>query len=234
MIRKKEADAVKYHRERFPMEFDLAERILNAGFAMATNTTVRHPQGDARAGRVMLGLYGKILNNLLALIVLAERGLPTASVMRELTEALISLAFIATDPPRLGQLYLDGLVLRAESEIARRKRLEGKDSVSPEDERAIAEQVREIEARRGQNELEKMRGWRGRWAEGKTIEQIVQAADLPSIVYSGAYSTDSRPVHAMDAADYLDFSEPGDLMLLIPGRAKSHLMPAMAPPRFTR
>jgi len=81
---------------------DLAERMLNAGFVIITNTTVKHPN-DARAGRIMLGLNGKILNNLLSIAVVSERGLPTASLMRELTEALISLAFIATDPSRLAQ-----------------------------------------------------------------------------------------------------------------------------------
>ncbi len=228
MIRKREIEAVAFHRKKHAQELRLAERMLNAAFAMATNTTVQHPRGDARAGRVMLGLYGKILNNLLSIIVLTERRLPTASVMRELTEALANLAFIAKDPSRLSQLYLDGIVLRAERDISRRKRLEGEDSISPDDEKALREHIAKIEAIRGPDELKEMRSWGNAWAEGKTVEQMVQAAQLPAIVYSGAYTTDSRPVHAMDAADYLDLDESGNLVLLIPGRTKNHLMPAMA------
>lgn len=56
----------------------------------------------------MLGLYAKILNNLLSIITLTERGLPTGSVMREMTEALITLAYVATDPVPLAGQYSTG------------------------------------------------------------------------------------------------------------------------------
>lgn len=229
MIRERESQAVPINRKAQAKEFDLAERMLNAGFAIITNTTVKHPSDDARAGRIMLGLYGKILNNLLSIVVLSERGLPTASLMRELTEALISFAFISTDPSRLAQLYVDGVALRAEQDLNRRKATGDPEIVvHPEDENAFGERLVEMESRVGPDRLEEMRGWRQRWAEGKTVEQMVKAAHLPSIVYVGAYAMDSMPVHAMDAADYLELDDDDNLMLRIPGRTTSHLMPAMA------
>jgi hypothetical protein len=77
-------------RER-KQEFDVAERVLRVGWVSVTNTQVEHPSGDRRAGLILLGLYAKILNNLASIIALEEHALPTASVMREMTEALINL-----------------------------------------------------------------------------------------------------------------------------------------------
>lgn len=220
---------VEDHRKRYGEELSLAERFLNAGYALVTNTAVMHPNGDAQAGRIMLGLYAKILNNLWSIIVLSELGLPTGSVTRELTEALINLATIGTDPTRMGQLYADGTALRAERDLNIWKNSrEDRVAVTPEMEKLVQDRVAEIEARWGAEELKRMRSWRANWAEGKPVEQLVQEAKLPPIVYNGAYATDSRPTHAMDASDYLDIDEEENLQLLVPGRTINHLMPAMA------
>ena len=53
----------------------------------------------------MLSLHAKILNGLFSIVILTERGLPTASVMREMTEAIIALSYMATDPVPLVEKY---------------------------------------------------------------------------------------------------------------------------------
>lgn len=87
---------------------ELAGRGLSVGWVVATNTTVHHPGGDATRGRIMLSLHAKILNGLFSIVILTERGLPTASVMREMTEAIIALSYMATDPVPLVEKYVDG------------------------------------------------------------------------------------------------------------------------------
>lgn len=229
MIRALDDRVIAHQRKTWKREIELATRVLNAGWVLATNTTAHHPDGDARAGRVMLGLYAKILNNLLSIITLTQCGLPTGSVMREMTEALITLAYLATDPVPLAQQYLDGIVLRALKDLNRRRKStdpEVRAGVREEDVRAVEERVTEIEARRSTAELEQMR--RHGWAS-IPLEQMAMRAGLPPIVYEGGYAVDSRPTHAMDAADYLHLDQEENLgILLASGRTLNHLMPAIA------
>lgn len=102
-------------------------------------------------------------------------------------------------------------------------------SVSEEDVRALNQMLEDIEQRRVADELKRMRDpclWRG-WA-GLSIEEMAKKAGLTPIVYEGAYSTDSTAVHAMDAADFLDFDRDGNVRLVLAaGRTNKHLMPAI-------
>lgn len=232
MDRGREPEIVVHNRKEQRQEFEMAERQLSAAWVSVTNTQVEHPSGDRRAGLIMLGLYAKILNNLLSIIVLEERSLPTASVMREMTEALINLAYIATDPSPLTQLYLDGIVLREQRNLNRRRNSEDpeiRSGVREEELRALKQMLDDIEQRRGADESKRMRDpclWKS-WA-GPSIEGMAKKAGLPPIVYEGAYSTDSRAVHAMDASDFLDFGKDDNVSLLLAaGRTMNHLMPAI-------
>lgn len=228
-----ESEIVAHNRNERRQEFELAERLLCAAWASVTNTQIEHPRGDRRAGLIMLGLYAKILNSLLSIIALEERALPTASVMREMTEALINLAYIATDPSPLAQLYVDGIVLREQRNLNRRRNSKDQEirlSVREGEVSALKELLDKIESRRGPDELKRMRDpclWKS-WA-GPSIEEMANKAGLPPIVYEGAYSTDSAAVHAMDSSDFLEFDKDGNVSLLLAvGRTKEHLMPAIA------
>jgi hypothetical protein len=232
MDRTREPEIVAHNREERRQEFELAERLLNAGWMSATNTQVEHPGGDRRAGLIMRGLYAKILNNLLSIIVLEERGLPTGSTTREMTEAMINLAYIATDPSPLSELYVDGVVLRDQRNLNRRRNSEDREirsGVSEEEERLLREMLDDIEQRRGKDELKRMRDpclWKS-WA-GPSIEGMAKKADLPPIVYEGAYALDSRSVHAMDVADFLGIDKDGNVSLLLAaGSTMKHLMPGI-------
>lgn len=203
--------------------------MLNAGWAITTNTTVHHPNGGARGGRVMLGLYGKILNNLLSIITLTEGGLPTASVMREMTEAVITLAYMATDPVPLVEKYLDGIMLRDLKDLNRRRKStdpEIRAGVREDVIRGVEERAADVVARRGTDEVKQMR--RYTWA-GLPLDQVAKKGGLPPILYEGAYAVDSGPTHAMDAIDYLYLDDKGNLsILLASGRTMNHLMIATA------
>lgn len=230
MIRGLEDKIVPDQRKAWRRELELAERVLNVAWAMATNTTVHHPDGHATAGRIMLGLYAKILNCLLSIITLTERGLPTASVMREMTEATIALNYMATDPGPLVEKYIDGVILRDLMDINRRR-----NSTDPEIRgRGRADMIREaeeraadVEAQRGADEVKRMR--RHGWA-GMPLDQVANKAGLPPILYDGAYAVDSGPAHAMDASDYLNVVDNGNVIsiLLASGRTLNHLLPAIA------
>ena len=227
-MRQREAEIVAHLRKERKAEFELAERTLNVGWVIITNTTVQHPDGDAATGRIMLGLYAKILNDLLSIIVLNERGLPTATVMRTMTEGLINLAYIATDPLPLAKLYLDGIWLRHERDLNRRLNSsdpEIRTSASKQDASVLRERVAEVKARRSAEELEAMRkhGW-----AGNPVEQMAKKAGLPPIVYEGVYATESQSVHAMNAADFLHVDENDNLSIRLASEPRTHLVPAMA------
>lgn len=231
LVRKQENKIVDHQRKALKREFELAERTLNAAWAIATNTVVNHPGGDPAAGRIMLGLYAKMLNIHLSIIVLTERALPTGSVMREMAEALINLALMTTNPGALAEKYRDGIVLRAQKDLSRMRASadpEVRSRVRDEDVRLIEEEVGEIRQRRGADEIEQMR--RYGWA-GTSIEQRAKDSSLPPILYEGLYAVDSRATHAMDASDYLQVDEEGNATIrLASGRTLNHLMPQWLSP----
>lgn len=227
-MREYEPRLVKSQRAKMVSEFDLAERVLNVGYALVTGTTVKHPGDDALVGRILLGLYGKILANLWCIIVLSERVLPTSAVMRSLVEALIGMRYIATtDSTNRATLYRDALFLRAEKDLNRRKNSpEDRDTVTPEEERQLAEIIAKIVAERGQEVVEDMKGWKTWAGKDKSIEQMAKEGGLPSTVYNIGYAHDSRGTHAMDSAEFLKETDEG-LQIQVSGQLLSHLMPAV-------
>lgn len=226
-IRAREEITLRNLRTRHATRFGLAERILDLGVELADGQRIRHATGDRLVGRVLAGLYVKMLAVFWALIVLAERGLPSSSLMRELVEALISLKYIAEEDsgPRAG-LYRDYLPIRRLKDMNRRLNdPDSRDTVTLEFRQAVDAAVAEIVAGRGLAFVDGMKGWQT-WGGDFSLETMARRAGLPGTIYNLPYSVESRAVHALDAADYLTLDDDGTLRAQMPDRLDQHLVPA--------
>ncbi len=247
-MREQETGSMTRVRTDFNAEFRLAERILDFGYALVIGRRIQNPAGDALVGALLLALYSKILANFWALIVLAERSLPSSSSMRELTEALISLVYVASkDSSARAETYRDYVPVRALKDMNRRWNCpDTRDTVTPEERTAVQVAIDDVARRQEQKSkrpggrlrkfllrlfrrvppsVDKMRRWKT-WAGDFSLEDMARRAGLPCTIYNLAYSTDSRAAHALDAADYLRADPDGTLQVLIPFRTEQHLIPA--------
>lgn len=226
-IRERETSAMRTLRSKHGEKFRLAERILDFGVQLADGRRIRHQSGDRLAGRVLMGLYVKTLAIFWAIITLAERGLPSSSLMRELVEVLVSLMYIAQeDTAARAERYRDYLPIRDLKNMNRRLRdPDTRDTVTPKEERAVQAAVAEVTARRGEAVVEEMRRW-PTWGGDFSLEAMARKAGLPGTVYNLSYAAESRAVHAYDAAEYLRLDERGVLQAQMPRRLEQHLLPA--------
>src|SRR5262249_22670980 len=111
-LRSAEPDRIRQLRTAHGAQVSLAERVLDFAHGFFAGTRVNAPDGDAVAV-VLVSFQVKIVAILRAIIVLAERGLPTSSLARELLEAVISVAYIAAgDSAERARLYVDYLIVR--------------------------------------------------------------------------------------------------------------------------
>lgn len=229
-MRDQEVEVIPRVRAKYAKGFAVAERILDLGYDLVFNQQIKHPGGDILLGRVLLALYCKMLANFWSIIVLAERQLPTSSVMRELTEALIAFAYIAKeDSSARAELYRDYLVIRDSKDLNRRQKdPDSRDTVTPEYAAAVQKAIQDLEANRGMAAVKAMKDW-PTWAGSFSLETMARRAGLPGTVYTLAYSVDSRSIHAMDAADFLrPGPAEGTLQPVMPPRVEQHLFPASA------
>jgi hypothetical protein len=74
---------------------------------------------------------------------------PQTTAARKIPSA-VNLTFIAADPSRYAELYVDGLALRADRDLNRRKRTGDPEIVvDPDDEKVTRERIVEIESSGG-------------------------------------------------------------------------------------
>jgi transcriptional regulator with XRE-family HTH domain len=208
-------------------EFALTERILDFGSGLILGRRIANPEGDALLGRIVIGHLVKSLQLFWAVIVLAERGLPTSSLVRELAETVISLAYLlAEDSAERAQLYRDHLTIRDLRDMnARMRDPDTEDIVTHEYRRLVEAKVQELRARRGQTQFESMRRWET-WAGSYSLETLAQRAGFPGTIYNLLYRVESRATHALDLAAYLTVTPSGYLLATLPATAERHLMPS--------
>lgn len=226
-LRDREADNIKDMRQRFGQEFELAEDTLDLAARIFSNRRLTPPDGDDLVGRIALGLTIKMIHVLWAIIAAAERALPTSSLVRELAEALISLAYLLKeDSSNRAQLYADRLVIQAAKDLDRRLSEPAlRDEVTPEIRQAIESKVQPIRARRGDVQFDEMRRW-GSWGGNFSVEIMARKAGLPAGLYAGLYATESRAPHALDIASHVQRNPDGSLIATLPALAERHLIPS--------
>lgn len=126
-LRALEPERIARLRAAHTTQITLAERILDFANNFLTGARISAAEGN-EVVVVLVAYYVKILADLWAIIVLAERGLPTSSLTRELLEALISIAYIAKeDSAARARLCVDYLHRRLEGHASavERSRLAG-------------------------------------------------------------------------------------------------------------
>ncbi len=203
----------------------VAEDVLDFGARILSNRRFPHPEGDARLGRIIIGHLFKILHVHWAIIVVAERGLPSSTLMRELAEAVISLAYLlAEDSVARAELYRGHMVARDLKDMNRRLNdPESRDVVTLEYRQRVEENVQAIVTRKSQAQWDAMKDW-PTWAGPFSIEVMARRAGIPSPIYTMLYAVESRATHAMDITSHVAATTTGDLVALLPESADRHLI----------
>jgi hypothetical protein len=228
-MRNTESETIRRVRSEHAQEFALSEKIFEFGSSILLGRSVANPEGDAFLGFVVIGLLVKILTVFWSLIVLTERALSASSLMRELTEAVISLAYLVReDSVERARLYWDHLAIREFKDLKSRLRDPGlQDWLTPEYREAVDRRVQELSNRRGPEEFERMLHW-PTWAGAFPLEEMARRAGVPDTIYNLAYRFESRAPHGLDISAYVTATPQGNLLPTLPATAERHLMPSAA------
>lgn len=185
--------------------------------------------GREIAELTMIGLYHKILACLESVITLAERGLPAFAVMREMVEALISMAYIAAaGSEERANLYRDFIAVSRWKEANRRAQHHAlAETVSASHMKSRAAARDRVVATRGQKVVDDMtdpRKWRT-WAGKLTVRDMAKAAGLSDVTYLLAYAWPSQIIHGLDADSYFEINEEGIVRPARPKNPEASLLP---------
>jgi hypothetical protein len=224
-FRDREEDAVRSMRAKYANEFALAEEVLELGARILSNRQIRAPEGDVLLGRIIIGHLIKIVHAHWGIIVLAERALPSSSLIRELAEAVISLAYlVAEESAQRARLYRDHIAIRDLKDINRRLNdPELRQDVTGEEQGPAEEHVQVIITQRGQQEYERMKEWKT-WGGPFSLETMAQRAGVPSAVYKLLYVFESRAPHSLDLFQHMIVASDGTLIASLPATAERHLL----------
>jgi hypothetical protein len=226
-FRDREAANIRRMHEQYPREFAIVEDALELATRIFSSRNVRPPHGDVMLGRIALGLIIKIINVFWGIICATERALPSSSQVRELAEALISLAYLLKeDSVARAQLYADRIIIQTAKDLNRilgEPELRG--DITPEMQRQVDAQVQTIKDRRGAAEVKKMWDW-GSWGGNFSIQGMARKAGVPPALYTMLYATESRAPHALDITSHVRLNPDGSLSATLPALAERHLMPS--------
>jgi len=178
---------------------------------------------------VLIGLHFKIMAGLEAVITLAERGLPTFAIMREMVEALISIAYIAAeDSVERASLYRDFLaVSRWKGARARASHAELKGMVSDQQLKMSEAARNGVVSRRGEKIVKDMmdpKKWRT-WTGKLSVREMANAGDLSDATYLLGYAWPSQIIHGLDADSYFETSAEGVVRPTRPNHPKRSFLP---------
>lgn len=202
-------------------------------FEFAMNNLLRNrafTPGRQIAELTVVGLYFKILAGLESVITLVEKGLPTFALVREMVEALISMAYIAaTDSVERANLYRDFLAIsrwKEANERARNPQL--KETVSDSELKTLDEARALVAKKRGEQAVEDMqnpRKWKT-WAGNLSVRRMCKDAGLSETAYLLGYAWPSQAIHGLDADRYFEVSDDGVVHPSRPSRPEGALLPA--------
>lgn len=223
-VRALEPERIGRLRAAYVTQVSLAERVLDFANGFFSGAQIDTRDDDAVAV-VLVSFQVKIIANLWAIIVLAERGLPTSSLARELLETVISIAYIAADDAaERARLYVDYLIVRDWKDMqARLTDPSSSDVVTPDQRATIEDGMAQLAARRGAEAVEHMKRG-GTWA-GCSLEEMARRAGIPGAIYNLAYRLDSRAAHGLDAGYHIRIRA-GIIEATIPERIDQHLVTA--------
>lgn len=228
-MRDREPENVSRMRAAHAQEFALVEDTLDLAGRIFSNRRLPNPGGDALLGRVTIGLIVKIIHVFWGVVVEAERALPSSSLVRELTEAVISLAYLLKeDSANRAQLYRDHMVVRDLRDMNRRLNdPDSRDVVTPEYRRLVEDNVHQVILRRTEPVFEEMRSW-PTWGGDFSLETMARRAGIPGTLITLLYAMESRAPHAMDISSHVALTPEGDIIATLPAEAERHLMPSTA------
>jgi len=226
-LRDTERATIAKTRAAHAREFALAEETLDVATRIFSHRQLTNPRGDALLGRVVVGHVTKIIHVFWAVIALSERALPASSTVRELAEAVVSLAYLLKeDSVERAQLYRDHIVVRDLRDMNRRlSDPDSADIVTPEMRRLIEGNVAAVIARRTEPVFAEMKKWRT-WGGPFSVEAMAQKAGIPGSLMTLLYAVESRAPHAMDIASHIALTPAGDLAATLPAAAERHLVPS--------
>ncbi len=226
IVRDIESMYIARERSGHVQEFALAEHILDSASAILTGRSIANPEGDALLGRVVIGHLIKIIQVFWSIVVLTERALPASSLVRELAETVISLAYLLKENSvERAWLYRDHITVRDLRDLEVRQRDPDLKDLAPAENRRIREQVENLISRRGADEFEKLRNWKT-WGGPFSLEEMAKRVNLAGTVYNTLYRFESRAPHALDIAEYVTVTSEGNLIPTLPATAERHLMPS--------
>jgi hypothetical protein len=207
----------------------VAERILKFAEQFFVGRSLPVPPEDGLLVRILLSFYVKILVSLWSIAVLSERGLPTATITRELFESMISATYIAADhSPERARLYMDYLAVREAKDLrARLGDPRTQDVDIPERRAAIQSHEAEVTARRGPDYVTKMRKWSS-WAGDFSLETMAQRTTIDVPMYNLGYRHYSRATHGLDVLRYTRLHPDGRVEPIVPDQVEENLMAACA------
>ena len=220
-----EPDRISKIRVQHRAAIELAERILQLANDFFTGRQLTCSDGELVA-RLLCGLNGKVVATFWSLLVLAERGLPTSSLARELLETLISIAYITKeDSATRAQLYADSLIIQEIKDMnARLSDPSSADVVTSQLQSRLQSDEARLVTVYGAQQVREMHSWKT-WAGNFTLQDMARCAGVPGLMYNLVYRVDSRAAHARDAGHYLEVRSPGAFAMRLPEQVEQHLMP---------
>lgn len=198
-VRSEESERIGRLQTAHAARLVLAERILDfsAAFLKDRLKGTVDEEGRILVTRVLVAFYQKIVADLWAIAVLSERGLPTASLTRDLLENVISVAYIASDNSveraRLCRNYLYEFNRR---ELATRMWC-GDTSIPDHEEQkldlVLLPRIESVAIMFG------MQQWKETWA-GRAVEELANEAALPEPLRRNMLAfLYARSAHALDS-----------------------------------
>ena len=228
-LRRQELERIHRFRTEHAARFEVAERILTFAEQFFGGRPLVIPPESGLLVLILVSFHVKIVVGLWSIVVLSERGLPTASITRELFESMISAAYIAADDSfERARLYMDYLAVREAKDLrARLADPRTQDVDRPERRTAIENHEADVIARRGPDYVTKMRKWSS-WAGDFSLEAMAQRTTIEVPMYNLGYRLYSRATHGLDALRYTRLHPDGRVEPIVPDQVEENLMAACA------